>query len=65
MPKTYTVIYRRLKTRRELSNNSTEDVTYQISVNWNAVTRLALKAASNKSGKSKMGPILVEITGRS
>jgi hypothetical protein len=75
MAKTYTVIYKKLKTRREVRTGSQsgpfanpftdpvyEDIEYQISIDWGAATKLALKAASNRSGKSKMGPILVEVT---
>ena len=62
MTKTYTVIYKNMKTRREVPSGGMEDLTYQISIDWNAATRLALKAAGNKSGRSHMGPIKVEIT---
>lgn len=62
MAKTYTVIYKNMKTRRELRPGVMEDLTYQISIDWGAVTKLALKAAGNKSGRSNMGPIRVEIT---
>ena len=62
MAKTYTVIYKNMKTRRELPSGEMEDLTYQISIDWGAATKLALKAAGNKSKRSTMGPIKVEIT---
>lgn len=68
---TYTTIYKHMKTRRELPSPRGvspvpdpvfEEIEYQVSINWGAVTRLALKAAGNRSRKSKMGPVMVEIT---
>ncbi len=60
-----------LKTRREIPSSGKgspvpdptfEDITYRVLIDWGMTTKLALKAAKNKSGRAKVGPVLVEVT---
>ncbi len=67
---TYRLLAGGLKTRREIPSSGKgspvpdpvfEDITYRVLIDWGMTTRLALKAAKNKSGRTKLGPVLVEV----
>jgi hypothetical protein len=72
-----TLVYQDLKARRVLSRRRTntspswdrvacgsEDITYAVELDHTDLEAMAIKAAGNKSGRSKRGPVLVRITSR-